>query len=194
MIALAMRVALLEHWRVAMVWWDCSGGHGSDHGADCGADHGADRDNGFLIGGMVAGMQIPSCFVVMIVQGCVPQKVDCWGYLGYHLCGYGKVLHWLLDVLVLHLWSKFIGSGLQKIIKNRTAERGSGLNDSNFRQNLEFCRISTGIWNLARIMAYQKGEKGQILTCTCSRALSLQLRRGHWQQCLTVVSAGRDID
>ncbi len=59
---------------MAMVWRDCSAGHRSDHGADRGADHGADRDNGFLIGGMVAGMQIPSCFVVTIVQGCVRQK------------------------------------------------------------------------------------------------------------------------
>ena len=36
-----------------VVWLGCSGGHGSNHGAD----HGNGR-------GVVAGMQIPSCFVV----------------------------------------------------------------------------------------------------------------------------------
>ncbi len=51
----------------------------------------------------------------------------------------------LLHILVSHLRSKFIGSGLVKIKKNRTSERGSGLIGSNFRQNSEFCRIPTGI-------------------------------------------------
>jgi len=47
---------------VAVVWRGCSGGHGSNHGAD----HG----NGFLIGGVVAWMQIPSCFVVSARVKC----------------------------------------------------------------------------------------------------------------------------
>jgi hypothetical protein len=47
---------------VAAVWRGSSGGHGSNHGAD----HG----NGFLIGGVVDGMQIPSCFVVSARVKC----------------------------------------------------------------------------------------------------------------------------
>jgi len=36
------------------------------------------------------------------------------------------------------------------MVKNRTSEHGSGLNDSNFQWNSEFCRILTGIPNLER--------------------------------------------
>ena len=58
----------------------------------------------------------------------------------------------LLHILVSHLQSKFIGSGLVKIKKIRTPERGSGLIGSNFRQNSEFCGIPTGICNLAILL------------------------------------------
>ena len=48
-----------------------------------------------------------------------------------------------------HLKSKYVGSELVLFKKNGTAEHGSGLNHSNFRQNLEFCRIPIGIRNIA---------------------------------------------
>jgi len=51
-----------------------------------------------------------------------------------------------------HLKSKHVGSELVLFKKNGTAEHGSGLNHSNFRQNLEFCRIPIGIRNL--VMGY----------------------------------------
>ena len=49
------------------MWRGCSGGHGSNHGAD----HG----NSFLIGGVVARMQIPSCFVVSARVKCAKKWI-----------------------------------------------------------------------------------------------------------------------
>jgi hypothetical protein len=50
-----------------VVWQGCSGVHGGNHGAN--------HDNGFLIGGVVAGMQISSCFVVSARVKCTKKLV-----------------------------------------------------------------------------------------------------------------------